>query len=69
MAIGTIMAIGSAVASVAQSNPFGIFGPTAADQENERRRMANRAAQMQRSQMNEAISRRNQLKAERYQTK
>ena len=69
MAIGTIMAIGSAVASVAQSNPFGIFGPTAADQENERRRMANRATQMQRSQMNEAISRRNQLKAERYQTK
>lgn len=69
MAIGTIMGIGSFIAGVGQSNPFGLFGPTAADQENERRKMANRAAQLQRSQMNEAIRLRNQLKADRYKVK
>jgi hypothetical protein len=66
MPIGTIMGAASFGLNLLGSNPFGMFGPTAADQENERRRMANRAAQLQRSQMNETIRLRNQLKADRY---
>ena len=69
MAVGAVMGVASFGLNLLGSNPFGMFGPTAADQENERRKMANRAAQLQRSQMNEAISRRNQLKADRYKIK